>query len=140
MSDIWVPLRAGTDILFLGGLIHYALENNKYFREYIAHYTNAPMIIKEEFRDTEDLGGVFSGWDEKKKAYSPETWFYRARKRRMPLGHTQATLPQEEAMARTAAAKRRTLIKMNTRLIQHCSTLVASSRFCAGISLAIPPN
>ena len=36
MADIWVPLRAGTDILFLGGLIHYALENDKYFREYVA--------------------------------------------------------------------------------------------------------
>ena len=82
MSDIWVPLRAGTDILFLGGLIHYALENDKYFREYVQHYTNAPMIIKEEFRDTEELGGVFSGWDEKKKAYSPETWFYQGAKKK----------------------------------------------------------
>ena len=47
MADIWVPLRAGTDILFLGGLIHYALENNKYFREYVQHYTNAPTILRE---------------------------------------------------------------------------------------------
>jgi len=76
MADIWVPLRAGTDILFLGGLIHYALENDKYFREYVQHYTNAPVIISEEFRDTEDLDGVFSGWDEEKKAYTPESWFY----------------------------------------------------------------
>lgn len=76
MADIWVPLRAGTDILFLGGLIHYAIENNKYFREYVQHYTNAPMLIREDFRDTEDLGGIFSGWDEKKKAYSPESWLY----------------------------------------------------------------
>jgi formate dehydrogenase major subunit len=82
MSDIWVPLRAGTDILFLGGLIHYALENDKCFREYVQHYTNAPMIIKEEFRDTDELGGVFSGWDEKKKAYSPETWFYQGAKKK----------------------------------------------------------
>ena len=43
MADIWVPLRAGTDILFLGGLIHYVLENDKYFREYVQHYTNASM-------------------------------------------------------------------------------------------------
>ncbi len=72
MADIWVPLRAGTDILFLGGLIHYALENDKYFREYVQHYTNAAMIIREDYRDTEDLGGVFSGWDEEKKKYNPE--------------------------------------------------------------------
>jgi formate dehydrogenase major subunit len=77
MADIWVPLRAGTDILFLGGLIHYALENDKYFREYVQHYTNAATIIGDEYRDTEDLGGVFSGWDEEKKKYDPESWLYR---------------------------------------------------------------
>jgi formate dehydrogenase major subunit len=76
MADIWVPLRAGTDILFLGGLIHYALENDKYFREYVQHYTNAPMILREDFRDTEDLHGLFSGWDEGKKKYDPESWLY----------------------------------------------------------------
>ena len=41
MADIWVPLRAGTDIAFLGGLIHYVLENEKEFREYVAAFTNA---------------------------------------------------------------------------------------------------
>ena len=76
MADIWVPLRAGTDILFLGGLIHYALENDKYFREYVRHYTNAPMILREDFRDTDDLGGVFSGWNEEKKQYDPKSWLY----------------------------------------------------------------
>ncbi len=77
VADIWVPLRAGTDILFLGGLIHYALENDKYFREYVQHYTNAGTIIRDDFRDTEDLGGVFSGWDEAKKKYNPESWLYK---------------------------------------------------------------
>src|SRR5579863_9963310 len=76
MADIWVPLRAGTDILFLGGLIRYTLENDLYFREYVQHYTNANAIIREDFRDTEDLNGVFSGWDEQKKKYSPDSWFY----------------------------------------------------------------
>ena len=76
MADIWVPLRAGTDILFLGGLIHYALEHDKIFREYVTHYANAPMILRKDFQDTEDLGGVFSGWDAEKKKYSPETWLY----------------------------------------------------------------
>jgi len=76
MADIWVPLRSGTDILFLGGLIHYALENDKYFREYVQYYTNAPMVLREDFRDTEDLDGVFSGWDDEKKKYRPDTWRY----------------------------------------------------------------
>ena len=76
MADIWVPLRAGSDILFLGALIHYVLENNKEFNDYVVNYTNAPMILREDFRDTEDLQGRFSGWDSEKKRYDPETWFY----------------------------------------------------------------
>jgi formate dehydrogenase major subunit len=76
MADIWVPLRAGTDILFLGGIINYVLQNEKYFREYISHYTNAPTIINDQFKDTEDLGGIFSGFDPETKEYSPATWLY----------------------------------------------------------------
>jgi formate dehydrogenase major subunit len=76
MADIWLPLRAGSDILFLGAMINYAIENEKYFREYVVRYTNAPMILREDFRDTEDLDGVFSGWDADKEKYSPETWLY----------------------------------------------------------------
>ena len=76
MADIWVPLRAGTDMLFLGGLIHYVLENDKDFREYVVHYTNAAVILRDDFRDTEDLGGLFSGWDAEKKQYKTETWAY----------------------------------------------------------------
>lgn len=86
MADIWVPLRAGTDILFLGGLIHYALKNDKYFREYVQHYTNGPMMIREDFRDTEDLGGIFSGWDEEKKKYDPESWFYQGAEKKTREG------------------------------------------------------
>ncbi len=76
MADIWVPLRAGSDIIFLGALIRYTLENQKEFREYVTHYTNAPTILREDFRDTEDLDGLFSGWDAEKKQYDPETWLY----------------------------------------------------------------
>lgn len=75
-ADIWVPLRAGTDILFLGGLIHYILENDKWFKEYVLHYTNASTILREDYRDSEDGAGLFSGWDAEKKEYSPETWLY----------------------------------------------------------------
>ena len=76
MADIWVPLRAGTDIIFLGALIRYVLETNRYFQEYVVNYTNAPTIIRDEFRDTEDLDGLFSGWDAKKGKYDPESWLY----------------------------------------------------------------
>ena len=76
LSDIWAPLRAGSDIIFLGGLINYTLVNDLYFRDYIVHYTNAPVIISEDFQDTEDLGGVFSGWKDDKKKYDPASWLY----------------------------------------------------------------
>ena len=63
MADVWVPLRAGSDILFLGGLIHYIVENDKWFHEYVLHYTNASTILREDYVDAEDNGGIFSGWD-----------------------------------------------------------------------------
>jgi formate dehydrogenase major subunit len=78
MADIWVPLRAGSDIIFLGALIRYVLENNKDFREYVVHYTNAATILRDDFKDTEDLNGFFSGWDPGAKKYDPETWLYKA--------------------------------------------------------------
>ena len=56
---------------FLVRLIHYVLENNKDFREYVVHYTNASTILREDFRDTEDLDGFFFGWDAERKKYRP---------------------------------------------------------------------
>lgn len=76
VSNIWVPLRAGSDIIFLGGLIHHVLQNDLIFREYVVHFTNASVIIPEEFKDTEELEGVFSGWDPEKKTYDPSSWMY----------------------------------------------------------------
>src|SRR5690348_14939412 len=78
MADIWVPLRAGSDILFLGAMVNYVLTNNKEFREYVVRYTNASSVLREDFRDTEDLDGLFSGWDPIQKKYDSETWSYRS--------------------------------------------------------------
>src|SRR5205807_8917120 len=76
MADRWVPLRAGSDIVFLGALVNYVLTHNREFREYVVRYTNAPTILRADFKDTEDLGGLFSGWDEQQRKYSSETWRY----------------------------------------------------------------
>jgi formate dehydrogenase major subunit len=76
MADYWLPLRAGSDIVFLGALINYTLSNDRYFREYVIPYTNAATILREDFQDTEDLGGLFSGWDPEKKQYDSRTWLY----------------------------------------------------------------
>ena len=77
LADIWVPIRAGSDIAFLGGLVRHVIENDLFFREYVVHYTNASCILREEFRDTEDTGDAyFSGWNEKERAYETESWLY----------------------------------------------------------------
>jgi formate dehydrogenase major subunit len=77
MADMWVPLRAGSDIVFLGGMVRYVLEKEKDFREYLVNYTNASIILRDDFKDTEDLDGLFSGWDPEKKEYKTETWAYK---------------------------------------------------------------
>src|SRR4051794_699987 len=76
LSDIHVPIRAGSDIAFLGGLIRHIIETESYFREYVVNYTNAGTIINEDFRDTEDLGGYFSGFDPETGTYDRESWRY----------------------------------------------------------------
>jgi formate dehydrogenase major subunit len=82
MADIWVPLRAGSDIIFLGAMVNYVLANNKEFREYVVRYTNAPSILRDDFKDTEDLDGLFSGWDPEQRKYDPESWLYRTAPRK----------------------------------------------------------
>lgn len=76
MADLHVSLRVGSDIAFLGGIIHYILENEKYFKEYVVSYTNAPMLLRKDFQDTEDLDGLFSGYDPKTGLYDDTTWGY----------------------------------------------------------------
>ena len=76
LADLHVPLRAGSDIAFLGGIINYVLSREKYFREYVLAYTNAAVIVTEDFADTEDLDGVFSGLDREGRSYDLHTWQY----------------------------------------------------------------
>src|SRR5690242_7538245 len=76
LADLHVPLRAGSDIAFLGALVNHVLTEEKDFREYVLAYTNAATIVGEEFRDTEELDGVFSGLDRDNRTYDPLTWQY----------------------------------------------------------------
>jgi formate dehydrogenase major subunit len=78
LADVYAPLRAGSDIVFLGGLIRYILENRRYFAEYVRAYTNASTLITDEYRDTEDLAGLFSGFDSERVEYTAKTWRYDA--------------------------------------------------------------
>ena len=76
VSDMHVPLRAGSDIAFLGGIINYILSNEKYFREYVIAYTNAASIVGADFQDTDDLDGLFSGYDPETGTYDTDSWQY----------------------------------------------------------------
>jgi formate dehydrogenase major subunit len=76
LADQHVPIRAGSDIAFLGGLIRHVIETESYFRDYVLNYTNASAIVAEEFQDTEDLGGLFSGFDPDTGMYDGSTWGY----------------------------------------------------------------
>ena len=99
MADIYAPLRAGSDIAFLGGLIHFVIHDERwnkdpFFREYLVNYTNAATLVREDFKDTEDLDGLFSGLTAHADAkaewpfngstcqYETSTWQY------APDGHT----------------------------------------------------
>ena len=80
-AHIYAPLRAGTDIAFLGGMLYYILENKKYFEPYVAHYTNASFIVNPKFGFHD---GLFSGFDPKKKRYDRSTWAFEKDSRGVP--------------------------------------------------------
>jgi formate dehydrogenase major subunit len=76
LAHTYVPLRAGTDIAFLGGIVNYVLANELDFREYVLAYTNAATIVSDDFTDADDLGGLFSGFDAETRTYDPSSWQY----------------------------------------------------------------
>jgi formate dehydrogenase major subunit len=76
LAHTYVPLRAGTDIAFLGGIVNYVLSNELDFREYVLAYTNASTIVSDDFTDSGDLDGLFSGFDRQTRTYDPSSWQY----------------------------------------------------------------
>src|SRR5436853_5447725 len=73
-ADLYLQIRAGADIAFLGGLINYAIQNNRIAHDYLVDYTNAAFVIKDGFKLPED--GLYSGFDPEKKTYDKATWNY----------------------------------------------------------------
>jgi formate dehydrogenase major subunit len=86
MATKFVGIRAGSDIAFLGGIVNYILEHEQWFDEYVKTYTNAPVIIDDDYVDAEDADGLFSGWDPKEKKYSNETWQYKGMEAKSEAG------------------------------------------------------
>jgi formate dehydrogenase major subunit len=106
MADLHVPLRAGADIAFLGGMIKYVLDNDKYFREYVTAYTNASTIITDEFADTEELEGLFSGFEPEHRSYDPRTWQYAGTEMQAASGERDQLYEDREKMASVRHAAR----------------------------------
>src|SRR4029079_19007953 len=75
-ADLFLQIRAGADITFLGGLLRYCIENNRIAKDYLVNYTNAAFIVKEGFKLPED--GLYSGFDAAKQTYDKSTWNYEA--------------------------------------------------------------
>jgi formate dehydrogenase major subunit len=73
IADYYAPIRVGSDIAFLGGVINYLVQNNKVHLDYVKAYTNAPFIIREDFKFDD---GLFSGYNDDKRSYDRTTWAY----------------------------------------------------------------
>ncbi len=86
LSDVHVPLRAGSDIAFLGGLINHVLTSGRYFHDYVVAYTNGPVVLREDYRGPDDLDGVFSGLEPDGRHYSTATWQYEGTRMRAVSG------------------------------------------------------
>ncbi len=76
VADKHIPIRAGSDVVLLGALINHVLTNDLWFHEYVVAYTNAATLIGEGYRDAEDLGGLFSGFDPETGHYDLSSWAY----------------------------------------------------------------
>ncbi len=84
-ADLYAPLRSGTDIAFLGGMINYILDNNLYFKDYVVNYTNAAFLVSPDFKGPADLDGLFSGYNAEKKNYDKKTWAFQMDANGIPL-------------------------------------------------------
>lgn len=76
VADKYIGIRAGSDVVLFGALIKYVIDNELYFKDYVLNYTNAATLVSEEFLDTEDLDGMFSGYNEETGKYDNSSWAY----------------------------------------------------------------
>lgn len=89
-AHIYAPLRSGTDIAFLGGMIKYILDNELYNKDYVLEYTNASLLVNEKFYFQD---GLFSGYDEKTGKYDKATWSYQVDDKGIALQDRTLTNP-----------------------------------------------
>jgi formate dehydrogenase major subunit len=104
VADKHVPIRVGTDIAFLGGVINHVLSNGLDFREYVVNYTNAATIVSDKYVDTDDLDGLFSGFDPDTRTYDPTSWQYESEDAEGEQGDAQAGSSGEHDLDRETAS------------------------------------
>jgi len=93
VADMFCQIRAGSDIAFLGGVINYAIQNNRIAHEYLVNFTNAAFVVNGAFRLPGDTDGVFSGFDAGKFTYDRSTWNYAGPGAAVPAGAAPGALP-----------------------------------------------
>jgi formate dehydrogenase major subunit len=95
LANLHVPIRAGSDIVFLGAIIRHLLETGSYFHDYVLNYTNAATLVREDYKDTEDLDGLFSGYDSETGTYADQSsWEYQYDDQGRPLTDPTLKHPQ----------------------------------------------
>ena len=98
MADLYVAIRAGSDIAFLGGIINYIIAHDRWFKDYVLHYTNASTIVSEEYAGAEQLDGLFAGFDSSSGRYE-------AAPRRVGLQRRGVRAGRDRPDARTSAMR-----------------------------------
>jgi len=83
-ADVYAPMRSGTDIAVLGGMIKYILDNHLHLKEYVVNYTNAAFLVNPDFKGPSQLDGVFSGYDPKTRKYDKKTWAFQVDENGIP--------------------------------------------------------
>ncbi len=97
LADIHAPIRSGSDIAFLGGIIHHLLERDLWFREFALAYTNIAHIIEDGYQDPETHDGLFSGFDAEAKSYDDATWQYKGKTVPSPVSESRVQTQEQSA-------------------------------------------
>lgn len=111
-ADLYVPIRPGTNIAFLGGLINYTIQNKLYNEEYVKYYTNALTKVSPDYKGPAELDGYFSGFNEEKKAYDNTAWQYQTEKQKVKT--KDPTTGEEKEVEVTVIKRAESLDEPNT--------------------------
>ena len=116
MADVYAQIRPGTDVAFLGALVNHVLSNELWFREFVLAYTNASTLVSPDYVDSEDLDGLFSGWDPERGEYDTTQLAVRHGPGRhgRPAGRPRHPAPAAGS-SRTAARPPATTVRSPTR-------------------------